>query len=77
MRLMMNARGARRLVGPLVLATALAPAARSEGGPPAWAYVVDPPGLKPPSDDGTLRRVPDSDAAFTLTQLRDLFFAPD
>jgi cytochrome c553 len=38
---------------------------------------VDPPGFKPPPDDGTLRRVPDSDAAFTLTQLRDLFFAPD
>ena len=29
------------------------------------------------TDDGSLRRVPDSDAAFTLTQVRDLFFAPD
>jgi len=66
------------LVVLLSLATGAAtPAARGEEGPPAWAYAVDPPGLKPPPDDGTLRRVPDSDAAFTLTQLRDLFFAPD
>jgi cytochrome c553 len=45
--------------------------------PPAWAYPVNPPDFKPTPDDGILRRVPDSSAAFTLTQLRDLFFAPD
>jgi cytochrome c553 len=45
--------------------------------PPAWAYPVNPPGLKPAPDDGIPRRVPDSDAAFTLTQIRDLNFAPD
>jgi cytochrome c553 len=45
--------------------------------PPAWAYPVNPPGLKPAPDDGTPRHVPDSDAAFTLTQIRDLNFAPD
>ena len=45
--------------------------------PPAWAYPVNPPGLKPAPDDDTPRRVPDSDAAFTLTQIRDLHFAPD
>ena len=75
----MKARGVRRLVVLLVLATVMAsaPAVRGEEGPPAWAYAVDPPGSTPPTDDGTLRRVPDSDAAFTLTQLRDLFFAPD
>src|SRR5207248_2066699 len=50
---------------------------QSEEGPPAWAYPVNPPDLKLPPDDGTQRRVPDSSAAFTLTQLRDLFFAPD
>jgi cytochrome c553 len=44
--------------------------------PPAWAYPVNPPGPKPPADDGVPRRVPDSDAAFTLTQIRDLHFAP-
>jgi len=44
--------------------------------PPAWAYPINPPGLTPLPDDGTLRRVPGSRAAFTLTQLRDRFFAP-
>ena len=44
--------------------------------PPGWAYPINPPGLKPAPDDGTPRRVPDSDAAFTLTQIRDLHFAP-
>jgi len=38
---------------------------------------MNPPDFKPAPDDGSLRRVPDSDAAFTLTQVRDLFFAPD
>ena len=45
--------------------------------PPPWAYPVDPPDFKPPPDDGTLRRVPDSTASMTLTQVRDLFYAPD
>ena len=63
----------------LSLASALAAGtpAHSEEGPPAWAYPVNPPDFKLPPDDGTLRHVPDSIAAFTLTQLRDLFFAPD
>jgi cytochrome c553 len=74
-----NARGARPLVVLLALAAVVVTgmAARGDEGPPAWAYPVDPPGSTPPPDDGTLRRVPHSDAAFTLTQLRDLFFAPD
>ena len=45
--------------------------------PPAWAYPVNPPDFKVPSDDGAPRHVPDSTAAFTLTQARDLFFALD
>lgn len=45
--------------------------------PPAWAYPVNPPDFKPPPDDGSVRRVPDSSAGFTLGQLRDLFLAPD
>lgn len=44
---------------------------------PAWAYVVRPPDYKDPVDDGSLRHVPDSTKAWTLTQLRDFFFAPD
>ncbi len=45
--------------------------------PPAWAFVVNPPDFKAPEDDGSLRHVPGSTAAWTLTQLRDRFFAPD
>jgi len=44
---------------------------------PVWAYPVNPPGLKPAPDDGTLKHVPDSTAAYTLTQIRDLFNPPD
>src|SRR5437870_3131455 len=62
---------------PLTLVLARVTPAQSGEAPPAWAYPVNPPDFKLPPDDGTLRRVPDSSAAFTLTQLRDLFFAPD
>jgi cytochrome c553 len=63
----------------LLLASGLAAGspALANDAPPAWAYPVNPPGLKPAPDDGTPRHVPDSNAAFTLTQIRDLFFAPD
>lgn len=53
------------------------PATSAEDGPPAWAFVVNPPGLKPVPDDGVPRHVPGSNQAFTLTQLRDLFAVPD
>jgi len=45
--------------------------------PPTWAYPVNPPGVTLPPDDGNPLRVPDSDARFTLTQIRDLNFCPD
>jgi len=51
--------------------------ALSQDGPPAWAYPVNSPDFKPSPDDGTLRRVPDSDLALTLTQVRDFFYAAD
>lgn len=51
--------------------------AQSQDGPPAWAYPVNPPNFQRTPDDGTIRRVPDSAAGFTLTQVRDLFAAPD
>ena len=47
------------------------------GEPPAWAYPGTPPDFKPAPDDGTMRRVPNSSAGYTLTQLRDRFLAPD
>jgi cytochrome c553 len=43
---------------------------------PAWAYPWDPD-FKVSPDDGVPRRVPNSSATFTLTQIGDLFFAPD
>src|SRR6266850_3607555 len=44
---------------------------------PVWAYPVNPPGITPAPDDGTLKHVPNSAAAYTLTQIRDLFSPPD
>lgn len=66
-----------RVVLALACVAAAGAPARGQDPPPAWAYVVNPPGFAPPADDGRLRRVPDSTAAFTLTQLRELFSAPD
>jgi cytochrome c553 len=55
----------------------LGAAALAAGEPlPAWAYPWVPD-FKLPADDGVPRRVPDSTAVFTITQERDLFFAPD
>src|SRR5467141_861303 len=65
-----------RLVLALVSVLA-AGAACGADNPPDWAYPVNPPGFKPKPDDGAPRRVAGSGASFTLTQLRDRFFAPD
>ncbi len=43
---------------------------------PAWAYPWAPD-FKAAPDDGIPRHVPDSTAAFTIAQERNLFFAPD
>lgn len=69
----------RLVLAALMLAatSVTAGAAARADEPPAWAYAVNPPGLVPAPDDGTLRHVPGSAAGFTLTQLRDLFNAPD
>lgn len=61
----------------LASAFTLASAAPAQDGPPAWAYVLNPPGFKQPPDDGTIRHVPDSTAGWTITQLRDFYFSPD
>jgi cytochrome c553 len=53
------------------------PKAPGAADPPAWAYPVNPPDLKAAVDDGSLRYVPGSTRAYTLSQLRDFFMAPD
>ena len=63
-----------------LLATALGTLAAptlADGPLPQWAYPVNPPGLKPPPDDGVPRRLPGSARSFTLTQIRDLYAAVD
>jgi cytochrome c553 len=58
----------------VIFASALAEGAES---PPAWAYPITPAGSTPAPDDGVPRRVPNSSATYTLTQLRDRFIASD
>ena len=62
---------------PFAAAVATATPAKSQESPPAWAYPVNPPDLKLPPDDGSIRRVPGSNAGYTLTQLRDRFLSPN
>ncbi len=62
---------------PFAGAVAAATPAESQENPLAWAYPVNPPDLKLPPDDGTIRRVPGSEAGYTLTQLRDRFVSPN
>ena len=76
--------GILAMVGATVSGAAMAqaPAAGSSSAAvppasfPAWAYPWAPD-FKGPPDDGVPRHVPDSAAAFTLTQERNLFFVPD
>jgi cytochrome c553 len=48
-----------------------------DDAPPAWAFATNPPDFKAPADDGSLRHVPNSSLALTLTQVRDSFLSPD
>ncbi len=68
----------KTVIAALAIAALVAPGAPGYGAePPAWAYAVNPPGAKPVPDDGSLQHLPGSTVSFTLTQLRDLFNAPD
>jgi cytochrome c553 len=51
--------------------------AQNQQGAPPWAYPVNPPNFQRAPDDGSIRSVPNSTAGLTLTQVRDLFAAPD
>jgi cytochrome c553 len=72
----------RRLAAALLAwAAVMSEAALAQGGfvVPDWAYPINPPvtDTPPPLDDRTLLHVPDSRAAFTRAQVKDLFAAPD
>jgi len=67
----------RNFIAILLLACLTGTVAGADNSPPPWAFAVNPPGTQPAPDDGTLRRVPASSVAFTLTQIRDLFTVPD
>src|ERR1700688_1247905 len=54
---------------------AVSPSPAASDSFPAWAYPWVPD-FKSAPDDGVPRHVPDSAAAFTIAQERDLFFAP-
>jgi cytochrome c553 len=70
--------GVRVLALALTSAVAVGtPASAADSSLPAWAYPVNPPGTQPAPDDGKPRHVPGSPVSFTLTQIRDLFKAPD
>ena len=55
----------------------LIPSGNAQEGDLAWAYPMNPPDFQLASDDGSIRRVPDSAAGYTLTQTRDRFAATD
>ena len=73
----MNVIQAGLALGVALCAAPLVMPAHADDAPPAWAYSVNPPDFKVQPDDGALRHVPGSTAAFTVTQARDLFFALD
>ena len=64
-------------LGVALSAAPLVARAQADDAPPIWAYPVNPPDFKVQPDDGSPRHVPDSTAAFTVSQARDMFFALD
>jgi len=64
------------LASAIVCATLPTTTVTAADSPPRWAYPENNPNYKPPVDDGTLVRVPNSTASYTWTQLRDRFIAP-
>jgi cytochrome c553 len=67
----------KNVVAILMLACLIGTVSGADKAPPPWAFAVNPPGIQPVPDDGAVRHVPGSSKAFTLTQIRDLFSAPD
>ncbi len=72
----MKAPGLLLLFAAMAMGLVILPGNAQEGEP-AWAYPMNPPDFKLATDDGSIRRVPDSAAGYTLTQTRDRFAATD
>ena len=64
------------LASAIVCATLPTTTVTAADSPPRWAYPENNPNYKPPVDDGTPVRAPNSTAGYTWTQLRDRFIAP-
>jgi len=64
------------LASAIICATLPNTGAAADDAPPRWAYPENNPSYKPPVDNGTPVRVPNSTAEYTWTQLRDRFIAP-
>jgi cytochrome c553 len=75
----MSMRSRKNLLAAVAAAGALAALAQGVGQLPSWAFPMNPPDLKAPVDDGAPRRVPGSNASYSLTQITDVraFTAPD
>src|SRR4026208_706279 len=67
----------KNVIAILMFACLIGTVSGADKAPPPWAFAVNPPGVQPVPDDGAVRHVPGSSKAFTLTQIRDLFSAPD
>jgi cytochrome c553 len=60
----------------LAFGSAVSSLAIAHAEPPMWAYPINPPDFKPRAEDNIPRRVPESTATYSVTQLRDRFIAP-
>jgi cytochrome c553 len=60
----------------VIASAALHASAGTPADPPTWAYPINPPDFKPRAEDNVPRRVTESAATYSVTQLRDRFIAP-
>ena len=61
----------------IVFALLLCVTATAQETPLPWAYALNSPGAEPEHDDGLAKHVPGSQRTFTLTEIKNLYVAPD
>src|SRR5437868_8998652 len=69
-------RSMRRLTLALAFLVSTATPTFATEAPPAWAYPMNPGDFKSRPEDGIPRHVPESNATYSVTQLRDRFMGP-